>query len=97
MAISANRYLTLFLLLVAASISYAIGFAIGFWLLVAVGMVLELVFWFQLFMGKRRRAMVRKDYENPPSELESWKCSSCGEKNPKSFEVCWSCGSERDE
>ena len=96
MAISANRYLTLFLLVVAASISYAIGFIIGFWLLIAVGMVFELVFWWEFIAGKRRRALLRKDYENPPSELESWECSSCGERNPKSFEVCWSCGSDRD-
>jgi hypothetical protein len=96
MAISANRYLTLFLLFVAASISYAIGFIIGFWLFIAVGVVLELAFWLELLTGRRRRALVRKLDESQPSVLESWKCSSCGEKNPKSFEVCWSCGSERD-
>jgi hypothetical protein len=95
MAISANRYLTLFLLFVAASISYAVGFIIGFWLFIAVGVVFELLFWLELLAGKRRRALVRKLYENQPSELESWECSSCREKNPKSFEVCWSCGSER--
>lgn len=96
MAISANRYLTLFLLFVAASISYAVGFIIGFWLFIAVGVVFELVFWLKLLAGQRRRALVRQLYENQPSELESWECSSCSEKNPKSFEVCWSCGSERD-
>ena len=94
MAITANRYLTLFLLFVAASISYAVGFIIGFWLLIAVGVVFELVFWLELFAGNRRRELARKLYENQPSEPEAWECSSCSEKNPKSFEVCWSCGSE---
>jgi hypothetical protein len=95
MAINANRYLTLFLLLVAASVSYAVGFIVGFGLFIAVGVVFELVFWWRLLADKRRRALVRKPYENQPSELESWACSSCSEKNPKSFEVCWSCGSGR--
>jgi hypothetical protein len=95
MAISANRYLTLFLLFVAASISYAVGFIIGFWLLIVGGVVFELVFWLELLAGTRRLALVRKLDENQPSELESWECSSCSEKNPKSFEVCWSCGSGR--
>ena len=95
MAISANRYLTLFLLFVAASTSYAVGFIIGFWLFIAVGVVFELVFWFGLLAGKRRRALVRKLRENQPSEIGWWECSSCNENNPNSFEVCWSCGSER--
>jgi hypothetical protein len=25
-----------------------------------------------------------------------WKCSRCGETVPASFEVCWSCGVQRD-
>ena len=95
MAITSNRYLTLFLLFVAASISYAIGFVIGFWLFIAVGVVFELAFWMELFAGERRRARVRNLYENQLSEPDSWECSACSEKNPKSFEVCWSCGSER--
>jgi len=26
------------------------------------------------------------------SDAGSWACSGCGEENPKSFEICWSCG-----
>lgn len=55
MAIKLNRYLTLFLLFVAASISYAVGFLVGFWLFIAVGVFFELVFWLELFTGRRRR------------------------------------------
>jgi len=55
MAITANRYLTLFLLFVAAVISYTVGFTVGFWLLIAVGAVFELAFWFELFFRRRRR------------------------------------------
>lgn len=54
MAISANRYLILLLLFVGGVASYAIGFTIGFWLLIAVGAVFELAFWFKLFTGRRR-------------------------------------------
>jgi len=55
MAITENRYLTLFLLLGAAAISYAVGFMVGFWLLIAIGAAFELAFWFQLIVRSRRR------------------------------------------
>ena len=55
MAITANRYLTLFLLFVAASISYVVDFIVGFWLFFAVGVIFELLFWAKLLTGKRRR------------------------------------------
>ena len=29
------------------------------------------------------------------SEGAPWACSSCGEANPRSFEICWSCGREK--
>jgi hypothetical protein len=29
------------------------------------------------------------------SEAEPWTCSSCGEANPLSFEICWSCAHEK--
>ena len=45
MAITEYRYLTVFLLLLAAFISYAVGFAGGFWLFIAVGAIFELSFW----------------------------------------------------
>ena len=54
MAITANRYLTLFLLFAASAISYSVGFIIGFWLFIVVGVIFELVFWVELFTGKRR-------------------------------------------
>ncbi len=55
MAMATNRYLTLFLLFVAAATSYALGFTIGFWLLIILGVVFELAFWFQLFFRQRHR------------------------------------------
>jgi hypothetical protein len=54
MAISANRYLTLLFLLVAAIISYAVGFVGGFWLLIAVGAIFEASFWVRLLFSLRR-------------------------------------------
>lgn len=29
------------------------------------------------------------------SDVAPWTCRSCGEENPQSFEVCWSCGHEK--
>ena len=55
MAITANRYLTLFLLFAAAGISYAVGFMIGFWLLIVIGAAFELAFWLKLILRNRRR------------------------------------------
>ena len=55
MAITANRYLTLFLLLAVAVISYAVGFMIGFWFLIVIGGAFELAFWFRLILRNRRR------------------------------------------
>lgn len=55
MALTANRYLTLILLFAAATISYAVGFTAGFWLMIAIGVVFELVFWIELLFGRRRR------------------------------------------
>jgi general stress protein CsbA len=53
MAITANRYLTLLLLFVGAAISYSVGFTISFWLLIAIGVVFELAFWFELLFRRR--------------------------------------------
>ncbi len=55
MAIMANRYRVILLLFLAAAISYAVGFTVGFWLLIAIGAAFELAFWFELFTGTRRR------------------------------------------
>ena len=55
MAIIANRYWTLLLLFAGAAVSYAAGFMVGFWLFIAVGAVLDLVFWRELFKRIRRR------------------------------------------
>ena len=30
------------------------------------------------------------------AELKPWACKGCGEENPQSFELCWSCGLVRD-
>jgi hypothetical protein len=29
------------------------------------------------------------------SDAPPWACASCGEENPQSFEICWSCGHEQ--
>jgi hypothetical protein len=54
MAITVNRNLALLLLLSATAISYAIGFMAGFWLLIVIGAVFELMFWGKLIFGRRR-------------------------------------------
>jgi hypothetical protein len=55
MALVANRYWVLLLLFAGATVSYAAGFIVGFWLLIAVGAVLELVSWRELFKRRRHR------------------------------------------
>jgi hypothetical protein len=54
MAIVANRYWVLLLLFAGATVSYAAGFMVGLGLFFAVGAVLELVFWRQLFKRRHR-------------------------------------------
>jgi hypothetical protein len=46
--------LQVILLFIAAAISYAVGFTIGFWVLIVAGAVFELAFWFQLLFRNRR-------------------------------------------
>lgn len=55
MAITANHSLTLILLFTAAAISYIVGFTVGVWVLVAVGVVFEIVFWIEFLFLRRRR------------------------------------------
>jgi hypothetical protein len=55
MAITENRYLTLLLLFMAASISYAVGFLAGAVFFVAIGIVFEIVFWINFLFILRRR------------------------------------------
>jgi len=55
MAITVNRYLSLLLLFAAAAISYAVGFMVGFWLLIVIGGAFELAFWFKLILRSRDR------------------------------------------
>jgi hypothetical protein len=54
MAIVANRYWALLLLLAGAVVCYTAGFMAGFWLLIVVGAILELAFWSELIRRKRR-------------------------------------------
>ena len=53
MAISANRYLVLLILLTAATACYIVGVRVGFWVLIAIGAILELAFWYKLFFRRR--------------------------------------------
>ena len=55
MALIANRYWILLALLAAATVSYSLGFMAGVGLFIAVGMVFELAFWYQLIKRTRRR------------------------------------------
>lgn len=55
MAINVNRYLILFFLLVAAGISYVVGFTVGVSLFVGLGIIFEGLFWFKLISVRRRR------------------------------------------
>ena len=32
------------------------------------------------------------EYEGGGTESAAWACGRCGESNPNSFDVCWSCG-----
>ena len=36
--------------------------------------------------------IIRGYTRSQSSDSGSWECSSCTEKNPGSFEVCWQCG-----
>ena len=29
------------------------------------------------------------------ADAAPWKCTSCGEENPQSFDICWSCSHEK--
>lgn len=55
MALTANRYWILLALFAAATVSYSVGFMVGLGLFIAVGVVFELAFWYQLINRKRRR------------------------------------------
>jgi hypothetical protein len=55
MAIVANRYWILLALFVAAATCYSLGFVIGFWLFIVVGIVFEVALWRQLFKLRRHR------------------------------------------
>ena len=54
MALIASRYWILLALFAAATISYSVGFIVGFGLFIAAGVVFELAFWYQLIKRKRR-------------------------------------------
>ena len=54
MAILANRYWILLALILAAGVSYSVGFMAGVWLLVAAGGLFELAFWVELVRRSRR-------------------------------------------
>ena len=55
MAIAANRYWLLLVLLAGAVVSYSVGFMVGFGLFLGVGGLLELAFLYVVFLRKRRR------------------------------------------
>lgn len=54
MALADNRYWGLLALLIAAVLSYSLGFMLGLVLFVGAGVLLELAFWIGLFKRRRR-------------------------------------------
>lgn len=38
---------------------------------------------------------VLQRWQGPALVHPAWRCTSCGEENPASFEVCWSCETDR--
>ena len=54
MAVMANRHWILLALFAAATVSYSVGFIVGFGLFIGAGAVFELAFWHQLIKRKRR-------------------------------------------
>ncbi|MCB9663519.1 MAG: DUF2007 domain-containing protein [Alphaproteobacteria bacterium] len=36
-------------------------------------------------------------WKGPSLVHPAWRCAACGEENPATFQVCWSCEAERDE
>lgn len=48
-----HRWVTLTILLLAALVSYSYGFSTGPAIFIALGIILELTFWFRLFDKKR--------------------------------------------
>lgn len=41
--------------------------------------------------AQRARALI-EEYLRPKAALPPVKCPACGEENPGSFDLCWSCG-----
>jgi hypothetical protein len=44
----------------------------------------------------RALELVRNMYDAPSREAEAWSCPKCRERNPASFDLCWSCGTDRE-
>ncbi len=49
--------------------------------------------WIEHAEDEDRALSVIRDFDTSPSEGPSVVCSSCGERNPPTFEICWKCGS----
>ena len=45
----------------------------------------------------RARAILNAAVLPPPSTQADWKCASCGEEVPGTFDTCWNCGAPRDD
>ncbi|HEY8520056.1 MAG TPA: DUF2007 domain-containing protein [Gammaproteobacteria bacterium] len=40
----------------------------------------------------RALELIRRTFSD--EERPAWRCAACGESNPASFELCWSCGAK---
>lgn len=45
---------------------------------------------------RERAQAALKRWKGPELVHPRWRCSACGEENEPAFELCWSCGHDRD-
>lgn len=51
--------------------------------------------WLEIWVTEQDFSKASDIVENSLNDTGSdWFCSSCGERNPSSFEVCWQCSSQ---
>lgn len=46
---------------------------------------------------EKAEEIIRTHFKNSTEDGPDWVCSGCKESNPSSFDLCWSCGSARQE
>lgn len=59
-----------------------------------MGEVSFFLVWPELWVANdnaQQAAELIKDLDNPERNGPDWKCRSCGEDNPGTFDICWQC------